>query len=472
LDNLAFAELRHQMLPIADLIGPKGKKQLSLADIDTEKVADYAAEDADYTLQLTQKLAKEVESEGFLQLMRDIEMPLIPVLAQMEENGVKIDAQILSSMAKTVGASIARLEKKIYKESGEEFNVASPKQLKEILFDKLNISTKGIGKTKTGFSTAAGQLEKMRDAHPIIPLIMEHRELSKLKNTYLDALPELVNSKTGRVHTNFNQTRTSTGRLSSSDPNLQNIPMRTELGRSIRKAFVPEKGNILIAADYSQIELRVAADLSQDKKLIEIFEQGKDIHTSTASFVHNISEDKVTPEIRRTAKAVNFGVLYGMGAHGLAQGTGMSHSRAKEFIDKYFESFSGVAEFIENNIEMARAQGYVETKFGRRLQLSDINSGVQQIRAAAERLATNMPIQGTAADIMKMAMIAVHEGLAKISPDAKMIMQVHDELVLEVPKNDAERVSRFVQEEMESVAKLKVPVIVDIQTGKNWQEAH
>ena len=472
LDNLAFTELRHQMVPISDLIGPKGKKQLSLSDINVEKVADYAAEDADYTLRLTQKLAKEVEQEGFLQLMRDIEMPLIEVLAQMEANGVKIDSKILLDMSKKVGAQITKLEKKIFKEAGQEFNVASPKQLKEILFDKLEISTKGIGKTKTGFSTAAGQLEKMVNSHPIIPLIMEHRELSKLKNTYLDALPRLINPKTGRVHTSFNQTVTSTGRLSSSDPNLQNIPIRTELGQQIRKAFIPEKGNVLIGADYSQIELRVAADLSNDKKLIEIFEQGKDIHTTTAAFVHEIPEEKVTPEIRRAAKAVNFGVLYGMGARGLAQGTGMDHARAKNFIDRYFTSFSGVAEFIENNIEIARAQGYVETKFGRRLQLPDINSGMQQIRSAAERLATNMPIQGTAADIMKQAMIAVHEGLERVCPNAKLLMQVHDELVLECPKKDAERVSKFVQEEMEAVVKLKVPVIVDIQTGKNWQEAH
>ena len=472
LDNLAFTELRHQMVPITDLIGPKGVKQLSLRDIDINRVADYAAEDADYTLQLTQKLAKQVEKEGFLQLMRDIEMPLVAVLAKMEENGVKIDSCFLSSMAKKIGADIKNLEKKIYKESGKEFNVASPKQLKEILFEKLDISTKGIGKTKTGFSTAAGQLEKMLDMHPIISLIMEHRELSKLKNTYLDALPQLVNKETGRVHTNFNQTRTSTGRLSSSDPNLQNIPMRTELGRSIRKAFIPEKGNVLISADYSQIELRVAADLSEDKNLIQIFKEEKDVHTITAAFVHNIPEEKVTSEIRRTAKEINFGILYGMGARGLAQRTGMTHARAKDFIDRYFASFSGVAEFIENNIDLARAQGYVETKFNRRLSLPDINSGVQQIRSAAERLATNMPIQGTAADIMKMAMIAVHNGLPRISAKAKMIIQVHDELVLEVPEKDGKAVSKFVQEEMESVVKLKVPVVVDIQIGKNWQEAH
>jgi DNA polymerase I len=472
LDNLSFIELRHQMVPITDLIGPKGKNQLSLESVNIQKVADYAAEDADYTLQLTQKLSKELETESFMALMCDIEMPLVGVLASMEENGIKIDAKFLLDMSKKVGSSIAKIEKKIYKHAGEEFNVASPKQLKEILFEKLNISTKGIGKTKTGYSTAAGQLEKMLEAHPIIPLIMEHREYSKLKNTYLDALPELINKKTGRIHTSFNQTRTSTGRLSSSDPNLQNIPIRTELGREIRKAFVPEKGNVLISADYSQIELRVAADISNDKKLIEIFKQGKDIHVSTAAFVHNIPESKVTPSMRRSAKAVNFGVLYGMGARGLAQGTGMTYDKAKEFIDKYFESFSGVEKFIEENTEMARALGYVETKFNRRLQLPDINSGVGQIQAAAERLATNMPIQGTAADIMKMAMIAIHNGLNKISPKAKMIMQVHDELVFEVPEKDEQKVSKFVKEEMESVVKLKVPVVAEVSAGKDWQEAH
>ena len=472
LDNLAFVELRHQMVPITDLIGPKGKKQLSLSDINKDRVADYAAEDADYTLRLTKKLSKELEKEGFAQLMRDIEMPLVPVLADMEENGIKIDAKFLLNMSKEVGTDIAKLEKNIFKESGTKFNVASPKQLKEVLFEKLDLSTKGIGKTKTGFSTAAGQLEKMVDAHPIIPLIMQHRELSKLKNTYLDALPELVNKKTGRVYTNFNQTRTSTGRLSSSDPNLQNIPIRTELGREIRKAFVPDKGSVLVSADYSQIELRVAADFSGDKNLIKIFKDGLDVHTSTAAFMNEIDENKVTPEIRRSAKEVNFGVLYGMGARGLAQRTGMSQERAKEFIDKYFETFKGVSNFIKETIALAKSRGYVETKFGRRLQLLDINSGVGQVQAAAERLATNMPIQGTAADIMKMAMIAIYEGLNKVSPKSKMLMQVHDELVFEVPVKDEAKASKFIQEEMESVAKLKVPLVVEVNSGSNWQQAH
>ncbi|MAG28890.1 DNA polymerase I [bacterium] len=469
LDNLAFVEFRHQMVPISDLIGPRGKKQLTLSDVDLNRVADYAAEDADYTLRLVQKLEKQLKEEKLEKLFQDIEMPLVPVLVQMEENGVKIDAKFLQDMSKQVGADITKIEKKIYKLAGIEFNVASPIQLKEILFKKLNISTKGIGKTKTGFSTAAGQLEKMKDEHEIIPLIMEYRELSKLKNTYLDALPELVNKETGRVHASFNQTIASTGRLSSSDPNLQNIPIRTELGREIRKAFVPEKGNVLIGADYSQIELRVAADLSGDKNLIKIFKDRLDVHTSTAAFMHDIDESKVTPEIRRTAKEVNFGVLYGMGARGLSQRTGMSQQKSKEFIDKYFETFKGVADFIEENIALARTRGFVETKFGRRLQLQDINSGVQQVQAAAERLATNMPIQGTAADIMKMAMIEIHKGLRKISPESKMLMQVHDELVFEVPKKDEKKVSQFIQETMESVTELRVPIVAEANAGKNWQ---
>ncbi|MBI2637070.1 MAG: DNA polymerase I, partial [Parcubacteria group bacterium] len=472
LDNLAFVEFRHQMVPISDLIGPRGKGQLSMADVDASQVADYASEDADYTLQLSLKLAKELQQEGLDSVMRDIEMPLVPVLAAMEEAGVKIDSKFLNEMSKTLGRDIAKLEKKIFKETGEQFNVASPVQLKEVLFGKLGLSTKGIGKTKTGFSTAAGQLEKMLDAHPAIPLILEHRELSKLKNTYLDALPRLVNKETGRVHTSFNQTIASTGRLSSSDPNLQNIPMRTELGRSIRKAFIAERGNVLVSADYSQIELRVAADLSGDKKLNEIFKQGKDIHTSTAAFVHGIPESKVTPEIRRTAKEVNFGILYGMGARGLAQRTGMPYQRAEEFIEKYFEEFKGVRDYIDENIALAASRGFVETKFGRRLAIPDINSGVAQVAAAAERLATNMPVQGTAADIMKMAMIAIHADLPKVSAGSRMLMQVHDELVFEVPAKDVSRVSSFVQETMESVAKLRVPLVAEVHSGRNWQEAH
>jgi len=472
LDNLVFTELGHHMVPITDLIGPKGKNQLSLSDVSLNKVADYAAEDADYTLRLALKLSDEIEKNGFSFLMEKIEMPLVKVLAKIEENGVKIDSYFLNKMSNKVGKDIIKIEQEIFEYSKTKFNVASPVQLKEVLFGKLGISTKGIGKTKTGFSTAFDQLEKISDAHPIIPLVMRHRELSKLKNTYLDSLPDLVDEKTKRVHTSFNQTITSTGRLSSSDPNLQNIPIRTELGSQIRKAFIPENGNVLISADYSQIELRVAASISGDKNLIEIFKHGKDIHTATAAFVHGIPEKEVTPEIRRTAKEINFGVLYGMGSRGLAQRTGMSVERAKDFIEKYFESFSGIKKFIEENIELARTRGFVETKFGRRLSLPDINSNMPQIRSAAERLATNMPIQGTAADIMKMAMIAVDKNLDKVSPLSKIIIQVHDELVLEVPKKEVAKVSEFLKEEMESCVKLDVPIVVEVNCGANWQEAH
>ncbi len=472
LDALAFSELRHQMVPITSLIGPKGKKQKTLADIPLPQVADYAAEDADYTLQLVEALAPEIQKEGFEQLYRDIEIPLIEVLVAMEEAGVKIDVTFLQNMSQDIAKRIATIEKKVYEYAGTPFNVNSPAQLKGVLFETLELSTQGIKKTKTGYSTAADELEKLKEAHPIIPLIMEHRELAKLRNTYLEALPKLVHPKTGRVHTSFNQTVASTGRLSSSDPNLQNIPMRTELGREIRKAFIPEKGNVLIAADYSQIELRVAADMSKDTKLIQIFKEGLDVHTSTAAFMHHISEEEVTPEIRRTAKEINFGVLYGMGAHGLSQRTGLSFKEAKGFIDNYFETFAGVREYLDMTIELARTRGFVETKYGRRLPLPDIQSGMAQVRAAAERLATNMPLQGTAADIIKMAMIAIHKELPTISPDARMLMQVHDELVFEAPKKDAEKVAAFVTETMESVAQLAVPLIADVHIGANWQEAH
>lgn len=472
LGSLAFVELKHEMVSIESLIGAKGKKQISLADVPLPQVADYSAEDADYTFRLVGRLAPQLKKEHLSKLFTEVEMPLIPVLVAMEEAGVKIDIKFLQKMSSTVGKDIIALERKIYKLAGTEFNVNSPLQLKEILFERLKLSTAGVGKTKTGFSTAADELEKLTDKHPIIKLIMEHRELAKLKNTYLDALPELVNKATGRVHTNYSQTTASTGRLSSSDPNLQNIPIRTELGREIRKAFIAEPGNILISADYSQIELRVAADLSDDKKLIEIFRAGKDIHTSTAAFMHQLSESKITPELRRTAKEVNFGVLYGMGPHGLASRTGMSFARAKQFIDRYFSTFTGLAKYLEEVKELARSLGYVETKYGRRLQLPDIYSGVQQIRAAAERLATNMPIQGTAADIIKMAMIEIDRGLRRLSPESKMLMQVHDELVFEVPDHDVKKVSNFIQERMESAVKLKVPVVAEVHSGRNWQEAH
>jgi DNA polymerase I len=360
------------------------------------------------------------------------------------------------------------LETKIHGLAGQPFNVASPLQLKNILFDVLQIDTKGIGKTKTGLSTAAAQLEKLQDKHPIIPLIMEYRELAKLKSTYLDTLPNLINKTTGRIHTSFNQTVAATGRLSSSDPNLQNIPIRTELGNKVRQAFVAEPGHVLLSADYSQIELRIVASLADDKSMIEIFRQGEDIHRATAAKIHGLNESEVTKTIRNTAKEVNFGVLYGMGSRGLAQRTGISQDEARAFIDKYFETFSGVANYIEETKVLAAKLGYAETLFGRRRYLPELKSGMPQVRAAAERMAVNMPIQGTAADLMKLAMIEVHKELPKLKTSSRMILQVHDELVLEVPQEEINRVAVFVKEAMEGVTKLKVPIEVHVSAGPNW----
>lgn len=469
LDDLVFRELGYQMTKLAD-IAEKKQGQLFMDNVDSKKLAEYSCEDADYTWRLVERLDNQLEKNGLKKLFTDIEMPLIEVLVEMELNGIKIDSDHLNELSKKVGRKIKTLEKKIYKLAGQEFNISSPSQMKDILFDKLELSTVGIGKTKTGLSTAAAELEKLRDQHEIIPLIEDYRELSKLQSTYITALPKLVEGKTGRVHTEFNQTITATGRLSSSNPNIQNIPIRTELGREIRKAFVAERGKRLIAADYSQVELRVIACLAKDKNMIEVFEKGEDIHTVTAAKIYGVKEREVTKEMRYAAKEVNFGVLYGMGAWGLASRKKISRAEAKDFIDKYFKSFSRVKDFIEEMKEEAVKKEYVETIFGRRRYLPEINSGVQQVRAAAERMAINMPIQGTAADLMKIAMIEVYEELKKKSPDSKMLLQVHDELVIECPKDETDKIAKIVDEKMEKIHKLCVPIKVDTEVGKNWQE--
>jgi len=415
-------------------------------------------------------LGPRLDEIGVTKIFNDIEMPLIPVLADMEKNGVKVDAQYLKEMAKKVDADLEKISKKIYKLAGEEFNINSPQQLQVILFEKLELPTEGIRRGKTGISTAAPELEKLRNTHPIIDLIFEQRELAKLKSTYIDALPALISKETGRVHTSFNQTVTATGRLSSSNPNLQNIPIRSELGREIRKAFVALPGSVLIAADYSQIELRIVASISNDKKMIAAFQEGRDIHTATAAAIWGIPEEKVDKDMRRAAKAINFGIIYGQGPHGLAASADISFMEAKDFIERYFAAYQGIKNYIDETKALALKLGYVETIFGRRRYLPDIKSSIRQVRAAAERMAINMPVQGTAADIMKMAMISVHKNLGRISKNSKMILQVHDELVLEVPKADEKIVASFVREEMENVHKLKVPVVVDVEVGKNWGE--
>jgi len=398
-----------------------------------------------------------------------IEMPLIPVLADMELAGIAVDTAMLGTLSKDAHKVIADLEKKIYTEAGEEFNVSSSVQLRDILFEKLELPTDMIKKGKTGYSTAASELEKLRDYHDIIPLIEEYREVEKLRNTYIDVLPTLLNKKTGRIHTSFNQAVAATGRLSSSDPNLQNIPIRTDLGKEVRNAFIAADGYTLVAADYSQIELRIVAHLAKDKTLIDIFKQGEDVHTATAAAIQGVPVKDVTKDMRSKAKAVNFGVLYGMGAFGLAARTGITQAEAKQFIDTYFERFSGVATYMEEILKQAKKDGYVETVFGRRRYIPELSSSNYQVRNSGERMAINMPVQGTAADMMKLAMIAVHNKLAARA-DVRMLLQVHDELVLEVKKGKEQEVGELLKKEMEGVLTLDVPVDVDVHSGKRWGE--
>ena len=459
------------MFKVLGIEPPKDNGQNSLFGVDPKQ----SARELGYIYQIKEKLAKELEDNEDLGLLEKVEGPLIKVLAQMELNGVAIDSAMLDKMSQEVVAQIQKITKKVYDLAGEEFNIASPIQLREILFDKLEIPMRGIKKGKTGLSTGASELDKLEGLHPIIEFISEFRELSKLQNTYIDVLPKLVNKKTGRIHTTYNQAITATGRLSSSDPNLQNIPVRTNLGREIKKAFMAESGNILIVADYSQIELRIVASLSKDKNMIEIFKKGEDIHRATAAIVNGVKLDDVTPEMRRAAKAVNFGVLYGMGVYGLSQGAKISAYEAKDFIAKYFAKFSGVRKYLDQTLEFARKEGFVETLFGRRRYLPELQAGNFQTRHATERMAINHPVQGTAADLMKMAMIEIDEKikLLKYKKDSvRMILQVHDELVLEVKKGLEKQVAQMVKEIMENVVKLNVPVEVDINIGERWGEIH
>lgn len=468
LDGLVFTELGYQMQPITDLIG-KGKSQVSLKEVAIEKVSDYSCEDADFTWRLVNPLKNQLEESNNLGLLEKIEMPLIPVLAEIEKNGVLIDTPFLKKMGAKVNQELNQLEEKIYSLAGAKFNIASPLQLKEILFEKLDISTDGLGKTKTGISTAASELEKLKGQHKIIDHLIKYRELAKLKSTYLDALPKLIDLS-GRIHTSFNQTITATGRLSSSNPNLQNIPVRTELGQQIRKAFIAPAGWQILSADYSQIELRIIASMANDKKMIESFKLGEDIHLRTAAEINELKLEEVTKQQRYAAKAINFGIIYGQGPHGLAQTADISYPQAREFISRYFQIYSNIKKYLDNTKDLAANKGYVETLFGRRRYLPEINSGIQPIRSAAERMAINHPIQGTAADLIKLAMIEVHNGLAKISKEAKMILQVHDELVFEVPNKDLKKVSDFVKKSMEEIYQLRAPIAVEVEAGQNWGE--
>ncbi len=427
------------------------------------------AGEACYFYSLYEIYLESLKKDTNFGLFEKIEMDLIPVLAHMELAGVAVDKEMLEQLSTDVAVSLKKVTKKIWEHAGEEFNVASSTQLRDVLFEKMGLRVEGIKKGKTGYSTAASELDKLRGIHPIIECIEEFRELAKLQNTYIDVLPLLINPKTNRIHASFNQAVAATGRLSGSDPNLQNIPIRTELGRKIRDAFWAEEGNVLITADYSQIELRIVASLAEDKKMIEIFKKGEDIHTATAAAINNVALADVTKDMRRAAKEVNFGVLYGMGSFGLASRTGISVAEAKEFIEKYFAEFAGVKKYMDETLRVARECGYVETLFGRKRYIPDLNASNFQLRSGAERMAVNMPIQGTAADLMKMAMIAVYDNI-KDKKNVRIIMQVHDELVLEVKKGLEDEISEMLVETMVDVVQLKVPVEVSVGVGKRWGE--
>ncbi len=469
LDDLAQGKLNYTPIPITDLIG-FGKDEKSMKDVPIIELARYAAEDADVALRLAELFQKELRDEKLVSVLRDIELPLLPVLAHMETRGVQVDVRLLNTLNTKVVQMIADIEQQIWTVAGEEFNVASPKQLKTILFEKLNLPTVGIKKTQTGYSTAASELEKLKGSHAIIDLIGQHREFAKLKSTYLDALPALVDQKTNRIYASFNQVVTATGRLSSSNPNLQNIPVRTEMGREIRKAFIPKDGFVFVKADYSQLELRIAAHMAQDPKLLAAFKSGQDIHKATAAAVFGVSLAEVTDTMRRQAKTLNFGVLYGMGPQSFAAAAGVSTEEARSFIDRYREQYRGIQIFTEKIITSAQTQGYVETMLGRRKYVPELHSKNPAIRAAAERMTFNFPIQGTEADILKKAMIALYACMRADYSSSAMVLTVHDELVCEVPSRDASAFADMMKIVMESVLLLDAPLVVDVGIGPNWND--
>lgn len=469
LDALSFSELSWEKISKDDLLG-KGKTKISWTDVPNEKLASYSAEDADCTNRLTKIFQKKLKAANLEDLFNKIEMPLVSVLANMENQGIKVDSNFLKKLDKKLGQDLNELEQKIHQMAGQKFNINSTKQLKEILFEKLEIPTDNIKKTKTGFSTAEDELNKLWELHPIIPLLKDYRELSKLLSTYVRALPDLINPLSGRIHTTYNQTVAATGRLSSNDPNLQNIPTKTEIGRQVRTAFVAEKGYKLVSFDYSQIELRIVADIANDPTLIKAFRENKDIHTITAAAINGVTLDEVTKKMRNEAKAVNFGIIYGQGPHGLSQGAGIPYFKAKEFIDKYFLSYPKIKKFMDQTIKLARRDGFVSTLFGRQRPLSDINSQIVMIRKAAERMAINTPIQGTAADLIKMAMIKIYEMIKDKTEEIKLLLQVHDELIFEIRQDKIGFYAPKIKKIMEEVIKLKVPIIAEYGQGDNWGE--
>lgn len=472
MDYLAEIYLKYDTIKIEELIGSKGKNQGNMRDLAPEQVYKYACEDADVTLKLKNILEDELRKNGAEDLFYNIEMPLVPVLAYMERNGVRLDTGVLQQSSEHFTKKMNEIEQEIYALAGVEFNISSPKQVGEILFEKLKIIEKAK-KTKSGqYSTSEEVLESLRGKHPVIEKILDYRGLKKLLSTYIDALPLLINPKTGKIHTSFNQTITATGRLSSSNPNLQNIPIRDENGKEIRKAFIPEDGCLFFSADYSQIELRIMAHLSEDKNMIDAFLSGYDIHAATAAKVYKIDINDVTREQRSKAKTANFGIIYGISVFGLAERMGVDRKEAKELIDGYFETYPDVKRYMDKSIEVARENGYVETIFHRKRFLPDINSRNAIVRGYAERNAINAPIQGSAADIIKVAMIRIYERFKRENIKSKMILQVHDELNFSVYPEEKEMVGRIVIEEMENAYKMHVPLKADCGWGTNWLEAH
>lgn len=470
MDALSEKYLNYSPISISNLIGEK-KDPKKIFDVDAAELSNYAAEDADITFKLYEVLDEQLKKQKIEKVAYDIEFPLVPVLEDMENEGIKIDTAALNQFSKDLQILLDNYTSEIYKVAGNEFNINSPKQLQEILFTKLNLATGR--KTKTGFSTDARALENLRGEHEIVDMILNYRQAAKLKSTYADALPNMINKKTGRVHTSFNQTVASTGRLSSVDPNLQNIPIRTEIGKEIRKAFVPRDKNYkILSADYSQIELRIMASICGDEALIKAFSEGEDIHRSTAALVFNVNPEDVTPDMRRKAKEVNFGILYGIGPFGLKTRLGVTQTHAKEIIDTYFKTFKRVREFMDSSVRFAQENGYAETLSGRRRYLKNINSSNRVVRQFEERVAINMPIQGTAADMIKLAMINIYNELTKRKTKTKMILQVHDELLFDAHKDEIDKLLPVIKKLMESALPLKVPVVAEIGIGDNWLDAH
>ncbi|MDO8141415.1 MAG: DNA polymerase I [Candidatus Brocadiales bacterium] len=468
LDDIAFEYLSYKTITTPELIG-SGKEQVTMDQVAVDKVCQYACQDADVAFRLATIMEPLLKKEGLWHLFQNIEIPLIYVLAEMEWNGISLDTHVLKEMSCWLTTKLQQLERDIYTSAGHEFNIDSPKQLSEILFEKLELPQ--LRRTKTGLSTDANVLTALAWRHTLPKLVLEYRQLTKLKNTYVDALPDMINPGTGRVHTSFNQTVTATGRLSSSEPNLQNIPIRMDVGRQIRRAFIPsEEATVFLSADYSQIELRILAHFSEDAALVMAFQQDKDIHSVVASAIYNVPIEDVTSEMRRNAKAVNFGIIYGLSEFGLSRDTGLTLEESREFINAYFSLYHGVKKYRDRVIENAKTCGYVQTLFNRKRSIPDIRSEDKKRRNLAERIAINTIIQGTAADLIKVAMNNIHAKLKQGEYGAKMVLQIHDELLFEVKENKLVSTRSMIQEEMSRAVALNVPIKVNIKTGKNWME--